>query len=527
MNNIFLLVINYFRMFFTRMFKSNSKGKALLLILALCCLVLPVTITMMSYVTVTSALKVGMPEIALLSFGMTAFMFIFMLIVTESSPSKKNNDEEMVMSLPIKRSHIIIAKLLYYLIFDFVVMLVLLYPSYIVYYAVVDGTSIWFLIRAFYFVLIVTFIASAISSLLGLFITRISRKYRYSNIIQSTISVFLMIAFIIVYILFAIMSEDVAAASKIYDVLPLQMIADFILYFDVKSFIILTVVTVVLFTVAVVVKSYFLGKNQSTYHSTNTNVTYKETSIKKSLFVRELNKYFSIPIYVTNTSFGPLFLIMMALIICFIGKDYCMTMIVSVISAGYEGGAPIDIIEGIDNYFNIGIIVMIALLLTVSPTTSSAISLEGKELWILKAHPISYKDVFASKLLVNITICGIPVIIAAVLISSAIGFIYLPFLLLIPLVAMLFSSIIGLYSNLLYPKFEYESEQEVVKQGIAVLVSMGLNLVTVVIPIVVVFLLNISNQFLILTLVFVIYLILTLLWYFILNTHGKKLYRAL
>ncbi|MFR7880613.1 MAG: hypothetical protein ACLU5J_03390 [Christensenellales bacterium] len=57
------------------------------------------------------------------------------------------------------------------------------------------------------------------------------------------------------------------------------------------------------------------------------------------------------------------------------------------------------------------------------------------------------------------------------------------------------TSITGLYINLLYPKLNWESEQEVVKQGISVLVTMSVNFIIVVIPMVLYFILSLNEIF--------------------------------
>ena len=249
--------------------------------------------------------------------------------------------------------------------------------------------------------------------------------------------------------------------------------------------------------------------------------------MESSLYKRELNKYFSIPIYVTNTIFGPLFMIVIALVIAIIGKQYFISLIETVIASGYESGvAPENIMNIINEYFNFGAIILISIILSMSPTTSSAISLEGKELWILKAHPISYKDVFISKLLVNVTIEGLPVLLVGIVLATRLGFIYLPFIVLIPFLVVILTAITGLYINLLYPKLNWESEQEVVKQGISVLVTMSVNFILVLIPMVLYFILSLNEIFK-LIIVVISYILLIILCAILLFKHGRKLYEKL
>ena len=110
----------------------------------------------------------------------------------------------------------------------------------------------------------------------------------------------------------------------------------------------------------------------------------------------------------------------------------------------------LDSISAIFSNTSVAFSLLISVILSVSPTTSSAISLEGKELWILKAHPIGYKDVFISKLLVNITIEGLPILLVGILLATRLGFTYLPFIILIPFLVVILTSITGLYINLLF-----------------------------------------------------------------------------
>lgn len=527
MNNVLFLVKNYFRMFLTKLLRrQKNSGNSIAIIAILISFMFLGTFAYLSYTTIQTTLKAGMPSLALSSFATTILMFTFMLVVTESSSTSKHTDDEMLLSLPFTKIQIITAKVLYYLIFDLILVGLLVLPSYIIYYYLVE-TSFMLVIRALYVILSSTVLATSLASLISIFFIRITKSFRYSDIIKSTLSVILMVGFVMFYVFFSYVSNDVSKAGEIYQFYPIVLITSFIENSNLESFIIITIICYSLFIISILLKSHYMGKSVSTYRSKNKELIFKEQTVRKSLFKRELNKYFSIPIYVSNTIFGPLFVILLALVIMFIGKDYFINIMEAVIASGYESGvAPADIMNSINRYFDFGLIAIISLLISVAPTTASSISLENKELWILKAHPVSYKDVFISKILVNVCVTLVPSLIAIILLINKIEWIYLIFgLILVTLVSIL-TSIIGLYANLMYPKFNWESEQEVIKQGVSVIVSMTLNSIVILIPILLYFIIP-GYKIIKLLIVVLTILIFTLILIFLLFTKGKKLYEKL
>lgn len=483
---------------------------------------------MLSYSSIITMQKEGVPELAIYSFSTTALMFIFMLIVTESTGVKKTTDEEMLLSLPIQKGAIITAKVLYYLIFDFVVIFILVYPAYIMYGIIVEGNILPFAIRGLVLILLCTLFGAGISGIIATFLSRLTMRLKYSGIIQSIFGMALMVVFVITYIGFSFTSQNPTTAAQVYDFYPIQLLSHFMLEGSVTSLLIMLLFALVPFVLSVILKSYFLGKQILTYQSKNDELSFEESSISKSLYKKEMNKYFSIPIYVSNTAFGPIFMIMMAILITVMGKSHFIHLIENVLAVGYiDGEVPENLMKIVDRYFNIGVVCIMAMMISFSPTTASSISLEGKELWILKAHPIPIKDVFVSKILVNISIGIIPVVLSSILLSTQLGIVYLPILCIVLIEALWISSMIGLYANLSLPKLNWESEVEPVKQGMAVLLSMGLNLVCILMPIMVINGIGLNSEWLIMGILILIYIGMGLIWVYILKKKGMKLYQKL
>ena len=86
---------------------------------------------------------------------------------------------------------------------------------------------------------------------------------------------------------------------------------------------------------------------------------------------------------------------------------------------------------------------------------------------------------------------------------------------------------IGLYANLSLPKLNWESEVEVVKQGMAVLLSMGLNLVCILIPIIIINTIGLNSEWLMMGILILIYMAIGLIWAYVLKKKGTMLYQKL
>lgn len=112
--------------------------------------------------------------------------------------------------------------------------------------------------------------------------------------------------------------------------------------------------------------------------------------------------------------------------------------------------------------------------LCMSCTTSVSLSLEGKNLWIIKSVPVSTKKVLDSKILVNLTIVlPISVLFGLLMnIKFEMDIITRIFLFLIPIAYSFFSAIWGMFINIKLPNYEWTSETAVIKQGASSMIGM-------------------------------------------------------
>ncbi|MCM1193208.1 MAG: hypothetical protein NC123_08130 [Butyrivibrio sp.] len=177
----------------------------------------------------------------------------------------------------------------------------------------------------------------------------------------------------------------------------------------------------------------------------------KRNSVLKALVKRELKRYFSSAIYVTNTIIGPVMGVLFSGAVLLTGIDRVTELFSpSIEIAGYIPFA----VAGIFSVMN---------------TTCVSVSMEGKHWWIVNSLPLDAKAVLDAKLLMNLILILPFYLVSEVMLAIALrpDPVSQVWLLLIPAVIILFSCVFGLTVNLRLPILAWESETAVVKQSAA------------------------------------------------------------
>ncbi len=170
----------------------------------------------------------------------------------------------------------------------------------------------------------------------------------------------------------------------------------------------------------------------------------------KSLYIRELKRYFASSIYVTNTVIGPILGTIASVSICFIDID---TVKMSL---------PLNV-----NVNSIAPFVFSAIF-TMMTTTSVSISMEGKQFWVVKSLPIPAKALLDSKVLLNLSLMLPFYTVSQVALCIALkpNAVQLIWQILVPILIMLFVTVFGITVNLKFHSFDWEKEETVVKQSL-------------------------------------------------------------
>jgi ABC-2 type transport system permease protein len=247
-----------------------------------------------------------------------------------------------------------------------------------------------------------------------------------------------------------------------------------------------------------------------------TQKTIKVNSISNALLKKEISRYFSLPIYVLNTGIGAILIIILA------------------ISALFNLGGLFQQLQvlNLNNNDMLGIVItIISSCMILTCTTAPSISLEGNTLWIIKSSPISANLIFWSKIKMNLIIQIPSIIISAVIFALAFKFtlLQLLFSIFLPILCGYIIAVIGLYTNLKYPKFDWVNEVTVVKQSISVLISLLIGMLILAFPIIIYtqFLKTVFTLDVFIFLTTGLFLILSLFVTKLFMTKGARLYKKL
>ena len=154
-------------------------------------------------------------------------------------------------------------------------------------------------------------------------------------------------------------------------------------------------------------------------------------------------------------------------------------------------GIPIDEVKSMLGQFNLsmtasdgslGIAIAFAAACFVSGTngiTQSALSREGKWVYLMKIIPVSYNKQIAAKIFTGfgISMAGLLLIVFLVAVLLQPGFLLILLILLVIPGAVMLNGTVGIIFELLWPKLQWDNEQKAVKQNMNVLYGMLVSLI--------------------------------------------------
>lgn len=379
-------------------------------------------------------------------------------------------DYDLLLAMPIKKGAIIGSKLSNLFILNYLSFGAVYIPS-VVYYAIFAAPPVYFYPLAIIIFIIGPFLVVAVSTFLSYLIGIILSKFKYKSMIQSIV----MVALVIV-IMYGSMSlsqrTDLDPEDLKQYAISLQNTLGKIYYpgtwavggltgnlLELLLFILVSIIPLVL--LIMIVSSNFIKASERAKVSFRAkNFKLKQQKHRNqfgSLLRREFKRYFSNYAVVMNTIIGPIISTIFIVMFLF-GQDSFGDL-----SALVEMELVVLILVGI-TIFIVG----------VSPTTTSSISLEGKTFWIIKSAPVKTSTVFLAKiamsLFLSIPFFIINVIIAAFVLPLQVGHIIL--LIVIPILYTTFSSLLGLFLNLCFPKLDWDNPLKPVKQSMPVFLTL-------------------------------------------------------
>ena len=417
-----------------------------------------------------------------LAVGLVLVLFFAMQNITGGS---KANDADLLLSMPISKIEIITAKAVSkYLIYF--AMNALFSFGFFLMYLVFSGFSLAVLAAYLIIILLVPALAVGVNYILDYLTTVLFGKFGAASIFRTVFSLAVLCAFLGVWIYMQIGMNPAIGNAGPPMFPPISWFLDFAVSFDLLSLLWILYLCVLPFVLGIVLMATTLGKVNTSAKRKAVNIgAQRSRSPLMNVFLKELRVYINTPILMINTLVG---------VILMIGATVWIALTRGSAVAGLLASFGLPAATGVA----FGVTVLFCLLSALVFISCSSISLEGKSFWVIKTMPIDARAVLIGKTLLNIVLVS-PVIAAAsivMLFALELGALEFVVMLVLPILVNIFISFGGLYINLLFPKFDWESEQAVVKQSMSVILTTLLGLVVALVPILAAVVFGLGNMLL-------------------------------
>ncbi|PFK46792.1 permease [Bacillus cereus] len=388
-------------------------------------------------------------------------------------------DYDFLMSLPIRVSTVITSRFLYLYVLNTLFSIIIMLPMGAV-YCIYEDPSIFFYFMWFITLFTVSLVPTTIAAVFGACITAIASKFKHANKVNTILSLIAMITFGFFmfkqgnakYSLTDIEGIGVIISEQLLKVYPLaHMFQKAIVDTNVIAFILFVSISFIWYYLFVKILSY-------KYKQINTGISthymrsdykinrMKEEKVLIALYKKEQKRFFSSTVYVINIGMGVIIAVIFSLAVVVVGPSQFI---------GYPGIEML--LQKIAPF-------VVSAMIAMTCTTCVSLSLEGKNVWIMKSLPLTPKVIYDSKILMNLSL-SIPtsVISAILMIIGLKPDIWTAILLIItPIAYSFFSAVWGIFINNRFGYYDWVSETQVIKQSMGAFLGMFGGMVMAVIP---------------------------------------------
>ncbi|GHU92829.1 hypothetical protein FACS189479_02840 [Spirochaetia bacterium] len=472
----------------------EKKAKVKTFFIALGLLLLGLVFVSYSVMIAMGCAALGMARVVPSLMLLLCTMISFFAFITQSSGILFGfRDYELLMSLPIKKNVIVMSRLCSLYVLEFIFSLVFLLPALVV-YGIIEGAAVLVWVMIFLSPLIVPLLPMTAAFIIAVALALVSRHFRHRNIVTVVLSVSFVIAVMVwSFSLSSSSSEEMISLitnleGRIFRFYPVAVLYDLSIArgsgIHFLGFALLSCLPLALFTI-ILAKSY--GRINSALSAVKINHRVHRDRTFGSLtqgtqrgsnihgpfyafYARELRQFGSSPVYMLNAGIGAVLLITAA--ISFLFTD------MSAIEASFA-------LPWFLSRTSFALPFFPAIFAAMTTSTSASISLEGKTRWLISSLPVKTGMIFVAKIALNLTIMVPSILIASPLFARALFLtgMSLAFVFITPLVYALLTAVLGLAINLRFPKYDWTTEQQAVKQSASVILSMLAGFAVVLLPV--------------------------------------------
>ena len=448
------------------------------------------------------------------------FMSLMLTLTDTQGVMYGARDYNLLSSLPIKNITIISSKFLGAYLTTALYYLVVAIPTFVVYFIFNKVTAVAIIFGVLSLIFMPLF-AQFIGSILGFLVNLVTSKMKNKNIVRTIFS----LVFAISLAIFISLSGSDFLNQMFMGGIPLW----FKIVFSNVYFLFTAVTTssFVYFVYALLVSlgfgilgvvSVMLGYKKinsalmvTKIKGKSVPISYKVNNTFKDLLKKEFVTFFNSPVYCVNGLIGPIMSLVSVIIAVTTSSQYMFN-------------------TDIQDVFCALSVFSVAMCLGIAPTTSVSISIEGSKLQTLKSLPISFKEIVLSKCAMSLII-SVPVVIINLLVFGLVlkvGFLLGILILVYLLLATLSHSILGLLLNLKFPRLNWTSETQAVKNGASMLLTMISDMLLAIVPMIGFFVWFSHSSFITLTIYMAILIAIQVLYtlaiLLVLAKKGEKIY---
>ena len=446
-------------------------------------------------------IQMGMADVVpVILTATTSLLILFFGIVSSGNVIFQKNSYEVLCSLPISKIDVVISRF-FNMYFDNLLISFVVMGTGTVVYGISLGLGFGFYLTSLVGIIFLPFLPMAVATLLGAAVTAIASKMKYKGPVTAVLS----ILFASVIIIFSMQSNNMENVSsetlqnlsqviieQINNIYPPAIwLGEAMTSGSILFLLTFIIVSVAVFLVMAVIVSLNFQKICSTLYSTTAKHNYKIHKLKtnstlKALYFRELRRYFSSGVYISNTVMGAVMMTLASVAILVMGID------------------KVEALIPIPGMVRKALPFVIGYMPALMPTTS-----------VSKCLPVKAKTVFDSKIMVNFSVIAPFYILSEIFLMIAVkpSILEAVWLILVPAALIIFTTVFGIFSNLMFPVFDWENEAAVVKQSTTSMISVFMSMVIVLIFALPVFLISSVPSDVILALVCLILLFISFVLY--------------
>ncbi|WP_040197443.1 putative ABC transporter permease subunit [Candidatus Soleaferrea massiliensis] len=458
--------------------KEKNKSILFLVMMVFCGVVICGVSFMYSYMMASGFEQIGRVELLPgIMMAATCLVTLFTTIYKSSGILFGFRDFDLLMSLPIKTGTIVASRVLILYGMNIAFTLLLMVPAGAV-YVMKASPAAMFYPAYLILILLLPLIPIILATVVGTLVSIIASRFKGKNMASIVLMILFLAAVIVVsYNMGNFMPNFADIGQSIMDVVVriypmVSLFIEAIAGYNWISFLLFILISAAPFAIYVLVISKIFKKVNTALTTNKSNANYRLTELKTSsapraLFGKEMRRFIASPLYVLNTLAGIILLVIAAVALQFMDVETL---------------AQLTEMPQLSSIISVAAPLFVSFTVSITATTTCSISLEGKQLWILKSIPVDTRSIFKSKMAVNLSIFLPAVLVGCTLIAFGLKLdpVSIVFLYLIPIAFTLFTTILGLLCNLSYPNFNWTNEAAVIKQGQSVVVTMLVGIFSVI-----------------------------------------------